>query len=208
MDTTSFVIGGMSCGGCVSNLIAALEVVEGVSSVEAEVGHAVVHHEGANSDALSGAITGAGFTINTPEFSWSDKAVWKESAHNTKWCLIGCSMGDMGTIAFFQFVYTDSGWATMSIMLLAMLNGLLTSIALETLILSKKMILIEAFKTACGMSLISMISMEAAMNIVDYLMTGGAMLSIYTIPPMLIAGFLTPWPYNYWRLKKYNKACC
>ena len=50
--------------------------------------------------------------------------------------------------------------------------------------------------------------LEAAMNIVDYLMTGGAMLSLYTIPPMLIAGFLTPWPYNYWRLKKYNKSCC
>ena len=180
----------------------------GVSSVEAEVGHAVVHHEDANSESMNAAIIGVGFTINTSEFSWSDKAVWKESAHNTKWCLLGCSMGDMGTIAFFQFVYTDSGWTTMSIMLLAILNGLLTSIALETIILSKKMILIEAFKTACGMSLISMISMEAAMNIVDYLMTGGAMLSIYTILPMLIAGFLTPWPYNYWRLKKYNKACC
>ncbi|MDP6906201.1 MAG: DUF4396 domain-containing protein [Candidatus Thalassarchaeaceae archaeon] len=208
MESVNFEIGGMSCGGCVSNLTTALEGVEGVSSVEAEVGHAVVQHEGAHLDALNAAIIGAGFTISTPEFNWSDKAVWKESAHNTKWCLLGCSMGDMGTIAFFQFVYTDSGLATMTIMLLAMMNGLLTSIALETLILSKKMVLLEAFKTACGMSLISMISMEAAMNIVDYLMTGGAMLSLYTIPPMLIAGFLTPWPYNYWRLKKYNKSCC
>jgi hypothetical protein len=24
---------------------------------------------------------------------------------------------------------------------------------------------------------------------------------------MLIVGFLTPWPYNYWRLKKFNQAC-
>jgi len=24
---------------------------------------------------------------------------------------------------------------------------------------------------------------------------------------MLLAGFLTPWPYNYYRLKKYNIAC-
>ena len=209
MESSTFEVGGMSCGGCVSNLTAALEAVEGVSSVEAEVGHAVVHHEGVNSDALNGAIIGAGFSINTGNswIDWSDKAVWKESAHNTKWCLIGCAIGDMGTIVFFQFVYTNSGWATMSIMLLAMLNGLLTSIALETVILSKKMILFEAFKTACGMSLISMISMEAAMNLVDYLMTGGAMLSVYTIVPMLIAGFLTPWPYNYWRLKKYGKAC-
>jgi len=24
---------------------------------------------------------------------------------------------------------------------------------------------------------------------------------------MLVVGFLTPWPYNYWRLKKYGAAC-
>jgi len=24
---------------------------------------------------------------------------------------------------------------------------------------------------------------------------------------MLTVGFLTPWPYNYWRLKKFNEAC-
>jgi len=24
---------------------------------------------------------------------------------------------------------------------------------------------------------------------------------------MLMVGFLTPWPYNYWRLKKFNQAC-
>jgi hypothetical protein len=24
---------------------------------------------------------------------------------------------------------------------------------------------------------------------------------------MLIVGFLTPWPYNYWRLKKFGIAC-
>ena len=96
----------------------------------------------------------------------------------------------------------------MHIMLLAMFNGLMTSIALETFILTKQMVLVEAFKTACGMSLISMISMEAAMNIVDVLITGGAMLTWWVIPIMLIAGFLTPWPYNYWRLKKFDKGCC
>jgi hypothetical protein len=24
---------------------------------------------------------------------------------------------------------------------------------------------------------------------------------------MLAVGFLTPWPYNYWRLKKFGIAC-
>ena len=69
------------------------------------------------------------------------------------------------------------------------------------------MVLSEAFKVAIGMSLISMLGMEAAMNLVDFLLTGGAMLTWWVIPIMLIAGFVTPWPYNYWRLKKYGKAC-
>jgi hypothetical protein len=69
------------------------------------------------------------------------------------------------------------------------------------------MILKEAFKVAIGMSLISMISMEVAMNIVDVLLTGGAMLTWWVIPIMLLAGFITPLPYNYFRLKKYGKAC-
>jgi hypothetical protein len=53
-----------------------------------------------------------------------------------------------------------------------------------------------------------MISMEIAMNAVDYIMTGGqAKITLFTVIPMLIAGFMTPLPYNYFRLKKYGKAC-
>ena len=46
------------------------------------------------------------------------------------------------------------------------------------------------------MSLISMISMEIAMNTVDYLITGGAIINVYVIPHVT-AGFFTPLPYNY-----------
>ena len=134
------------------------------------------------------------------EFNWSDGPVWKQSAHNTKWCLIGCSIGDFGTIFFFQITENPWAWSVMSIMLLAMFNGIMTSIALETFILLKQMPLNEAFRVAVGMSLISMISMEAAMNIVDFVLTGCAKLTWWAIAPMLISGFLTPWPYNYWRL--------
>jgi hypothetical protein len=95
----------------------------------------------------------------------------------------------------------------MAIMALAMVNGLLTSIALETVILSRQMALNLALKTALGMSLISMLAMEAAMNLVDLAVTGGAQLSPLAIPLMLIAGFLAPLPYNYWRLKALGKAC-
>ena len=206
METSTYEIGGMSCDGCVSKLSTALDKIPGIKSSNVEVGKAIIDHEGDLNEEISAAVVSCGFTVGS-DFSWSDSAVWKKSAHNTKWCLIGCSIGDFGTIASFQFVFTDSGWSTMSIMILAIINGLLTSIALETVILSKQMGLFEGFKVAIGMSFISMVAMESAMNITDYLMTGGAMLTLWAIPIMLIVGFITPWPYNYWRLKKYGVSC-
>lgn len=121
------------------------------------------------------------------------------------WCLIGCSIGDMGTILYFQVMGIP--WPTLAIMALAIVNGILTSIILETFILSRQMALYHAFKTAIGMSLISMVSMEVAMNAVDVLLTGGARLTWWVVPFMLFAGFITPLPYNYWRLKALGKAC-
>ena len=137
---------------------------------------------------------------------WRCNTTWKQSAVNTSWCLLGCSIGDIGTIYYFQI--NAIPWSTFSIMLLAMFNGILTSIILETFILLKQMQFMDALKTACGMSLISMISMELAMNLVDFLLTGGARVDLFVIPFMLIAGFITPWPYNYWRLKKRGIGCC
>ena len=138
---------------------------------------------------------------------WASFNTWKESANNTLWCLIGCSIGDFGTIAYFQII--KSSINQILILTLAIINGLITSILLETILLARKgMELKYAFKTAMGMSFISMISMEAAMNITDYFLTGGAKLVWWVIPVMLIVGFLTPWPYNYWRLKKFGETCC
>ncbi len=136
---------------------------------------------------------------------WSDLALWRKAGKNTSWCLLGCSIGDFGTIAFFQL--TGIPWPTYAIMALAIINGLLTSIALETVILSRQMQFNLAFKTAIGMSFISMVAMELAMNLVDVWMTGGAKLTWWVIPFMLLAGFITPLPYNYWRLKVLNKSC-
>ena len=137
--------------------------------------------------------------------NWTCRRTWRRSSYNTMWCLIGCSIGDFGTIAFFQ--YTGIPWPTLHIRTLAIINGLLTSIILETIILSRQMALKIAFKTAVGMSFLSMIAMEIAMNVVDVILTGGAKLTWWVIPIMLIAGFLTPLPYNYWRLKALGKAC-
>ena len=138
-------------------------------------------------------------------FTWQCRHTWRRASVNTLWCLLGCSIGDFGTIAFFQL--SGIGWPVWAIMTLAILNGLLTSILLETVILSRQMALGLAFRTAVGMSLISMIAMELAMNLTDVALTGGAMLTWWVIPPMLIAGFIAPLPYNYWRLKALGKAC-
>ena len=144
-------------------------------------------------------------TINK-NFTWSCKPTWKLSAKNTLWCLLGCSIGDFGTILFFQL--TKIPFAVVGIMILAIINGLITSVILETIILMKqKFKLLQALNTALGMSFISMVSMEIAMNLVDYLLVGEAKLTWWVIPFMLTAGFLTPWPYNYWRLKKFNESC-
>lgn len=111
----------------------------------------------------------------------------------------------MGTILYFQIMGIN--WPVMAIMGLAIINGLMTSIALETLILARQMALKAAFQTAIGMSLISMLAMEIAMNAVDVAMMGGARLSLSVLPFMWAAGFITPLPYNYWRLKALGKAC-
>jgi len=140
-----------------------------------------------------------------PRYHWKCKHTWRRSAKNTAWCLLGCSIGDFGTILYFQL--TGIPWTTLSIMILAILNGIITSIALETIILSRQMFLSKAFKTAIGMSLISMISMEISMNSIDWILIGEARLVWWIIPLMLLAGFVTPWPYNYYRLKKYNISC-
>ena len=141
----------------------------------------------------------------TNHFHWKCKHTWKRSAKNTLWCLFGCSIGDFGTILYFQL--NAINWPTLTIMILAIINGLITSIILETIILSRQMTIKIAFQTALTMSFISMVAMEVAMNSVDWLILGEAKLVWWIVPLMLLAGFLTPWPYNYYRLKKYKIAC-
>ena len=144
--------------------------------------------------------------MSTSTFHWSCKHTWKKSAKNTMWCVIGCSIGDFGTILFFQL--TQIPFPVLAIMILAIINGLITSIILETIILIKQGFSFNgALKTASGMSLISMLSMEIMMNLTDYLLTGGAIITWWVVAIMLIVGFLTPWPYNYWRLKKFGINC-
>ena len=122
-------------------------------------------------------------------FNWSCKHTWKRSAKNTAWCLLGCAIGDFGTILYFQI--TGIPWPVLAIMTLAIINGLITSIILETIILLRqKLDFSKALKTALGMSFISMVSMEIAMNLTDVILTGGAILNWWVVPIMLSVGFL------------------
>ena len=138
-------------------------------------------------------------------FHWHCRHTWRRSAKNTAWCLLGCSIGDFGTVLAFQLWSPQT--SPFIVLVLAVINGLLTSIALETFILSRQMQWGQALRTAAGMSLISMIGMELAMNLTDWLLVGTLKLTWWSMLPSLLAGFLTPWPYNYWRLKKFGVAC-
>ena len=137
--------------------------------------------------------------------NWRCKHTWRRAINNTLWCLLGCSIGDFGTIFFFQSI--EHTFSISFVMSLAILNGLITSTILETLILLKQMNFRSAINTAFGMSFISMIGMELSMNITDVVLTGGAMLTWWAVPIMLFVGFITPLPYNYYKLKKYNIGC-
>lgn len=130
---------------------------------------------------------------------WHCSHTWHWVSKNTAWCLLGCAIGDFGTIALFQF--TGIPRPTLAIMILAITNGFLTSIALKTVILVRQMDLRTVSRTAIGMSFLSMIAMETMLNEVDWALTGGA------IPIMLAAGFFTPLSCNYWRLKALGVAC-
>ena len=66
-----------------------------------------------------------------PLFHWKCKHTWRRSAKNTAWCLLGCSIGDFGTILFFQL--SGIPWPTLSIMLLAIIMVLLLALFLRQL---------------------------------------------------------------------------
>jgi hypothetical protein len=149
-------------------------------------------------------------TRNSKGF-WSDRSAWHKSAVHTLNCLLGCSIGDFGMIIFLQVYYP--GTPMMLQMILAVIAGLLTSLALETSILRFKLHMPwkQAFRMALSMSMISIVGMEIVMNLTDFMITGGqAQLSSFSywlaFLPSALAGFLAPLPYNYYQIKKYNKG--
>ena len=220
-STRNVEIEGMSCESCVTSITTHLLNIRGLEEVEISLEDSVAYikcDEEINDLEINKAIVNAGFSVlgskDINNAFWNDKKTWLTSANNTKWCLIGCSIGEFGTLAYYTYSGVTEGlekWSAIWLfyLLLPLINGLITSIMLETAILIRdQMDFKNALSTALGMSFISLLMMEIAMLITDLLFTKGEVgLMPIAIPFMLIVGFLTPWPYNYWRLKKYGMAC-
>jgi copper chaperone CopZ len=220
--THSYTLTGMTCSGCEANVKKILSSIEGVRNVETSLAEKKVTIE------MSKLIpfkllretlkTKPNYQISElsskpiPTTFWADKFVWISAGKNTLNCLIGCSIGDFGMIIYLQTYFHHINMYLM--MSLAILAGLATSILLETVLLKLNEIFSwnAAFKTAIGMSLLSMIVMELAENGTDLLLTSGQV-SVGTpfywvaLSLSMVAGLIVPLPYNYYKLKKYNKAC-
>ncbi len=177
-----------------------------------------VEGENLNTQSIHKMLQIEGYSVITKDSAskensfWNDSTIWKRASFNTLNCLIGCSIGDFAMIIYLQAFHPNINMLNQ--MILAICAGLCTSITLESVLLKLK----EGFnwsmavKTALGMSFISMVGMELAMNTTDFMITGGKAAfndAQYwlALVPALVAGFLTPLPYNYYKLKKYNKAC-
>lgn len=220
----------MHCGHCVDKLGKVLNAEPRIHHWQADVASpqktVTVHGDVSASDVQS-LIEKAGFEVNgntpaacdmnaaqtaQPAGFWQDKKVWLRASFNTLNCLTGCTIGDFAMVVFLQAHYPHTPmWLQM---LLATAMGLLTSVALETSLLRyrEKLVWRKAFGMAVSMSFLSMVAMELAMNTMDFMITGGkAQLATaaywLAFVPAAVAGFLTPLPYNYYQLKKHNKAC-
>ncbi|KAI4834333.1 hypothetical protein E4T44_08890 [Aureobasidium sp. EXF-8845] len=164
---------------------------------------------------------------------WNCRGTWKRAGINTLRCLVGCTVGDFSALWTLQTYAPELGMGTImalstatgslrlvEVVILAdvyylVTSGLSTSIALETALLrwgKDKLALSMAFKTAMGMSFISMLAMELAENVVDFHLTGGVIAlqdSRFWAAAMvsIAAGYLVPLPWNYYRLRRWGKAC-
>ncbi|KAI9147012.1 hypothetical protein HJFPF1_13042 [Paramyrothecium foliicola] len=172
---------------------------------------------------------------------WSSRPVWNRAMVNTLRCLVGCTLGDFSAMWYLQTVHPGLGISTImaisskyinraaffssffSLSFLfskklihrAVASGVTTSLLLETTLLRygrDRLPWPAAVKTAAGMSMISMLTMEMAQNLVDYHLTGGMVQ--FDSPAFwgaafvsMGAGLIAPLPYNYLRLRKYGKAC-
>ena len=149
-----------------------------------------IHSRGrSNADATS--------SILSPSF-WNDRPTVRRAAANTTRCLIGCSLGDLSALWLLQGYWPELGLPL--IVACSCAAGITTSLVLETVVLrwTECMMWGRAWRTAAGMSFISMLTMELAETTVELALTGGAPCHICTVTgPTLryicIGTGLAPW---------------
>jgi len=204
----------INCNNCVAKVTPYLDQDQEIEYWEVDTKNPdkILTVRGAISEKkIKELVSKAGYQVIADGF-WKDAAVWKRAGKNTLNCLIGCTIGDFSMMIYLQTQHPElSMWLTMS---LAMATGLTTSIILETVLLkiNEKYAWSLAFKVALSMSFLSMLVMELAENITDLVLTGGQFHAhdIYywfALSVAMLMGFIVPLPYNYFKLKKYNKAC-
>ena len=211
------------CDNCVTKLAPHFDGEESISSWHVDLSNELkaltVKGNNISQSSINELLNREGYEIiNESSVSkvdksfWMHRKTWKRASFNTLNCLIGCSIGDFGMIIYLQAYYPETSMLWQ--MILAIIAGLTTSIALETVLLKyrEKFSWKLALKTAFGMSFISMVGMEIAMNTTDFAITGGKAAfedPMYwtALTIALVAGFLAPLPYNYYKLQKFDKAC-
>jgi copper chaperone CopZ len=216
--THTYKVTGMTCSGCAATVQKALQKVDGVTGVNIDLQKSEasvdMHHHVATSVLKAGLASYPSYQLSEDGnvSFWDDTRTWARAGFNTVNCLIGCSIGDFAMIIFLQKFYPATSMTAQ--MMLAVIAGLTTSVIFESILLRtrEKFAWGAAFQTALSMSFISMIAMELVMNFTDFMITGGKAAfgnPMYwtALIVSMVAGFLAPLPYNYYKLKKYNKAC-
>lgn len=228
--THTYSVSGMTCNGCAATVRKSLASLPHVEHVEVDVASGkaeIVTAHPLPLAQLQKALSGHAYKISAwsgphaqaihinpayPDPFWLSGNIWRSASLNTLNCLIGCSFGDFAMVVFLQRYYPGTSMTAQ--MILATLAGLITSVSMETVLLKVK----ENFSwrlalhTALSMSFISMVAMELVMNATDFMITGGKAAfgnPMYwtALLVAMVAGFLAPLPYNYYKLKKFNKAC-
>ena len=84
-----------------------------------------------------------------------------------------------------------------------MFNGILLSVVLETFVLLRQMAFTHALRTALGMSMISMLAMEIAMNLTDIYISFKKKIYIIRLNPnCFFYGYMYIIRYNTFRIPR------
>lgn len=170
-------------------------------------------HPSSPEPSIPAAQTAIPIATRPTQRFWLEGSTWRRAARNSAHCLLGCAIGDVAAMTIVPLL-----WPAVPLPLLmamAIVSGIATSLALETAVLRRRegMAWETALRIAWGMSLISMVTMELAMNVTDWIAMGSQRVPIdhwgYWLAwlPALAIGFLAPLPYNYYKLRRHGRAC-